>query len=100
MAKPPIPAAALTKHIGFLGTCDICEAQNVELVRSELAGLETWSCWEECPMERKTTDDKIEEAANKMIAGLPLTRAEQRLLDSPQADFAMGQVHAALDAKR
>jgi hypothetical protein len=51
-------------------------------------------------MKRKTTDDMIEEAADKMIAGQPLTRAEQRLLDSPQADFAMGQVRAALEAKR
>lgn len=45
------------------------------------------------------TDEQIEAAADKMIAGEPLTRAEQRLLDSPQADVAMGQVRAVLEAK-
>lgn len=96
-----------------IGACDICEAQNVELVRSELAGLETWSCWEECasnsmqkvPQSKarlisKSTDEKIEEAADKMISGQPLTRAEQRLLDSPQGDFAMGQISAILEARK
>lgn len=29
------------------GTCDCCDARNVELSRSELAGLETWAC-DEC----------------------------------------------------
>ncbi len=31
-----------------IGTCDCCEAQNVELSRSELAGLEPWSCLGGC----------------------------------------------------
>lgn len=31
-----------------IGACDICNAQDVELSRSELAGLETWSCTEGC----------------------------------------------------
>lgn len=52
----------------------------------------------------RLSDEKIEEAADKMITGKPLTRAERRLLDLPQADFAMGQVRAYLkgkdDAKR
>lgn len=45
-------------------------------------------------------DEKIEIAAEKLIKGLPLTRAEERLLYSPQGDFAMGQVRAALAAKK
>ena len=48
----------------------------------------------------RVSDEQIEEAADKMIAGQPLTRAERRLLDSPQADFAMGQVRAYLSGER
>ena len=48
--------------------------------------------------EKRATDEQIEVAAEKLIAGKPLTRAEQRLLDSPQSDFAMGQVRAILAA--
>ena len=48
---------------------------------------------------KQITDDKIEAAAEKLLAGMTLTRAEQRLLDSPQADFAMGQVSAILNSK-
>jgi hypothetical protein len=47
-----------------------------------------------------STDEQIEVAADKLIAGQPLTRAEQRLMDSPQADFAMAQVEAALESNR
>lgn len=47
-------------------------------------------------MPKRATDEMIEEAADKLLAGQPLTRAERRLLDSPQADFAMGQVNAIL----
>ncbi len=50
--------------------------------------------------KKPTTDDMIEEAADKILAGQPLTRAEQRLLDSPLADFAMGQVNAILEARK
>ena len=32
----------------MIGACDICNAQNVELSRSELAGMETWSCTDGC----------------------------------------------------
>ena len=45
------------------------------------------------------SDEKIEAAADKMIAGEPLSRAERKLLESPQGDFAMGQVRAALEGK-
>ncbi len=31
-----------------IGACDICNAQDVELSRSEMAGMETWSCSEGC----------------------------------------------------
>lgn len=31
-----------------VGTCDCCGAQNVELSRGEIAGLEAWSCAEGC----------------------------------------------------
>lgn len=48
----------------------------------------------------KVTDEMIETAADKLIAGLPLSRREARLLDSPQADFAMGQVRAVLSAQQ
>ena len=48
----------------------------------------------------RVSDEKIEEAADKMIAGKPLTRAERRLLELPQADFAMGQVRAVLEGRR
>lgn len=44
----------------------------------------------------RVSDETIEEAADKLIAGKPLTRAERRLLESPQGDFAMAQVRAAL----
>ena len=46
------------------------------------------------------SDDKIEAAAEKLLDGKPLTRAEERLLYSPQGDFAMGQVRAILKARR
>lgn len=36
-----------------IGTCDCCEAKNVELSRAELAGLETWSCADGCPSKRQ-----------------------------------------------
>lgn len=45
------------------------------------------------------TDEDIEIAADKLIAGQPLTRAERRLLESPMGDFAMGQVRAYLAEK-
>lgn len=32
----------------MIGACDICNAQDVEISRSELAGLETWSCSDGC----------------------------------------------------
>lgn len=48
---------------------------------------------------KKPTDEEIEIAAEKLLAGKPLTRAEQRLLDSPQGDFAMGQVRAYMKAR-
>lgn len=45
------------------------------------------------------TDEKIEIAAEKLLAGEPLTRAETKLLQSPQGDFAMAQVHSILEAQ-
>lgn len=48
----------------------------------------------------RVTDEQIEGAADKLVAGQPLSRAERRLLDSPQADFAMGQVRAYLNGAR
>lgn len=39
-----------------IGTCDCCEAEDVELVRSYLAGMETWSCWEGCHAQRKKAE--------------------------------------------
>lgn len=48
----------------------------------------------------RVTDEQIEEVADKMVAGQPLSRAERRLLDSPQADFAMGQVRAYLNGAK
>ena len=47
----------------------------------------------------RVSDEKIEEAADKLIAGEPLTCVERKLLDSPQGDFAMGQVRAILKRK-
>lgn len=32
-----------------IGTCDCCNTPDVELSRSEIAGLETWSCTDGCP---------------------------------------------------
>jgi hypothetical protein len=51
-------------------------------------------------MKPKPTDEEIERAADKMIAGQPLTRRERRLLDSPMGDFAMGQVRAVIASVR
>lgn len=51
-------------------------------------------------MMRRVSDEAIEEAADKMVAGLPLTDWERRILNSPQADFAMGQVRAFLNPKK
>jgi hypothetical protein len=49
---------------------------------------------------KNPTDEQIEIAADRLILGQPLTRAEQRLLDSSQGDFAMGQVRAYLAAHK
>ena len=48
----------------------------------------------------KFSDEQIEAAADKMIAGRRLTLAERRMLDSPQGDFAMAQVRAVLTPRR
>ncbi len=45
------------------------------------------------------TDEMIESAGDKLIAGEPLSQIERRILNSPQADFAMSQVRAVLRAK-
>lgn len=48
----------------------------------------------------KATDEMIEIAADKLLAGERLTRREQKLLSSPQGDFAMGQVRAVLASEK
>lgn len=48
-------------------------------------------------MGKGPTDEQIEAAADRLLSGEPLTSAEQRLLESPMGDFAMGQVQAYLN---
>jgi hypothetical protein len=47
-----------------------------------------------------TKDEAIETAAEKLLAGNPLTRSERRLLYSTQGDFAMAQVRAVQKARK
>lgn len=48
----------------------------------------------------RITDEMIEDAAEKLLDGIPLTVRERRLLNSTQAHFAMGQVNAILASRK
>lgn len=61
------------------GTCDVCEAKDVELVRADCGGTETFACYEGCQHHPKPDLSEISQ---------PYAQELARQVDELEADNA------------
>lgn len=52
----------------MIGACDICNAQNMELSRGSVAGLEAWTCTDGCRATQQRTDQEREKRIAELFA--------------------------------
>ncbi len=51
----------------MIGACDICNAQNVEIARSIVSGIETFHCAEGCSRDEPTAGPELDDWAKPRI---------------------------------